>query len=267
MALKIGASEASSAIQRARERIEKSLAQLSSGARITRAADDAAGLALSEQLNATERALAQGQRNLSDGVSLTRTAEGALGEISEIVTRMRELAVQAGNGALAEGARDAVRREFEALGSEATRIANATEFGGRKLLNGELQGAGAVLLRDGTGSSGAVQVALEDSSAEGLGLAGLDPADPASLDALDAALRSVSSQRGDLGAIETRLESGLRNLESARENTAASLSRISDADVARSASELTRAQILEQAAVATRAQANVSAATALALLR
>ncbi len=266
MALTIGSNTSTTGLERAREAIAKRLNQLSSGQRITRAGDDAASLAISEGLRATERAFAQGQRNLSDGVSLARTAEGALAQVSDIVIRMRELTVQAGNGALGDSAKASIQAEFDQLAEEVTRISQAAEFNGRNLLNGDTSGAGAVTLRDGTGGNDVVQISLDDHSAQSLSVEGRDVTDPATLDALDDALNTISSTRGELGAVERRLESGIRNLETARENTAAANSRIRDVDFAMATAELATSQILEQLAVATAVQANISAFTALDLL-
>jgi len=267
MALTIGPNTPSSGLARARESVFKALDQLSSGQRITRAGDDAAGLAISEGLRAVERAFAQGQRNLSDGISLARTAEAALGQQSDIVSRMRELAVQAGNGALSDEQVSSIQNEFNQLAEEVTRISESTEFNNRKLLNGDASGAGAVTMRDGTGGNDVVQVSISDQSAQSLGVAGADVSDPATLDALDDALSAISATRAELGSVENRLESGIRNLETARENTAAANSRIRDADFAQVAAELARSQIMEQLSVATAVQSNIGAFTALELLR
>ena len=207
------------------------------------------------------------QRNLSDGINLARTAEGALAQVSDIVIRMRELTVQAGNGALGDSQKASIQAEFDQLAEEVTRISEATEFNGRKLLNGDASGAGAVTLRDGTGGDNVVQISVDDHSAQSLNVQGRDVTDPSTLDALDSALSTISSTRGELGAVERRLESGIRNLETARENTAAANSRIRDADFATAAAGLARNQILEQAAVAVAVQANISAFAALDLLR
>jgi flagellin len=267
MALTIGPSTPTTGIERARQQLRKALEQLASGSRINRAGDDAAGLAISEQLNAAERSYAQGQRNLSDGISVTRTAESALGQTSSIIGRLRELAVQAGNGALGDEAVAAIQQEYDVLSQEITRVSEATQFNGRKLLNGETSGGGAIMLRDGTGGNDVLQVAIGDHSAQALGVEGLSVSDPSTLDALDQALSSISTTRGDLGALEHRLESGIHNLQSIRENTAAARSRIQDTDFARAASERARSQIMERASIAAQVHANISAETVLGLLR
>jgi flagellin len=267
MSLKIGPHTTRSGVERAHEALQKAMAQLSSGSRITRAGDDAAGLAISEQLSAAERTYAQGQRNLSDGISVTRTAEGALGSVSEIATRMRELAVQAGNGALGDDAVATIQKEYDSLAQEVTRISGATEFSGRNLLNGDTSGGGSITLRDGSGGSGLVQVSIADHSAGALGVEGRNVSESSTLDAIDRALTTISTTRADLGAAERRLETGIRNLQTIRENTLAARSRVRDADFAEAASEHARGQILERASIATQAQANISAKTVLDLLR
>ena len=173
MALRIGGSGTSAnGLERARRQAQAALEKLSSGLRINRAADDAAGLAISENLKAAERAFNQGQRNLSDGISVARVAEGALGQQAELVSRMRELAVQAGNGALDDGAKNAIRQEFNTLRDEVDRISNATEFNGRKLLNGDIEGPNSIKLRDGTGSSDVIQISISDRRRLGSALLG-----------------------------------------------------------------------------------------------
>ena len=268
MATGIGSVRSVKDLAASQSALQRSLSRLGSGRRITQAADDAAGLAISEKLRATERAFAQAERNLADGIGLARTAEGALGQSTEIVSRLRELAVQAQNGALDDSARGAIQREFDQLTAEVTRISGATQFGGQKLLNGETDGAGALAIRDGSTSSsdGVVSISVPDSSAESLGIAGLRASDGATLDALDQALQTLSGSRGQLGAAETRLTSAIENTRVGRENTSAALSRIRDADVAQTAADRTRAQIQQQVQTAVQAQANLSAGAALALL-
>lgn len=268
MGLRInGNADPSDGIRRTQEALTKTLRQIGSAKRITQAGDDAAGLAISENLRAAERAFQQGVRNLSDGVSVARTADAAIGTSSELVSRMRELTVQAGNGTLSETAQGAIQSEFDALAEELTRVTGATEFNGQKLLNGDTSGSGAVTLRDGTGGDDVVQISIQDLSAEALGVDNLDVTDGATLDALDMALNTLAGARGELGAVESRLQSGIDNLESIRENTAAANSRIADVDIAEATADLAKSQILEQMQVSVQAQANISASMALSLLR
>jgi len=245
MRLGSGGSIGFGAMRRTQDLLLRDSARLASARRITRAGDDAAGLAISEQLRAAERSLRQGVRNFSDGVSLVRTAEGALASASDALVRMRELAVQAGNGTLGPAERAALQVEYDELAAEITRTSDATQFGGRRLLDGSLSAE----FTDGTGS--AIGVAVGDASAETLGVAGLDASDGATLDALDSALTQVSRSRADLGAIETRLESGIRNLSSHVGHLAQSRSRIADADYAESASDFARHGLLARAQIAT----------------
>ena len=266
MAIGIRPVSRSDALDRTQKALKKTFEQLSSLKRINTAQDDAASLAISQNLRAAERSFAQGERNLADGISVARTADGGLGSISDSLIRMRELTVQAGNGALDDSARGAIQTEFDALSAEITRTAGATQFAGRGLLNGESASPDSIQLRDGTGGE-VLEISLDSASAASLGVEGLDASDPGTLEAIDQALASVSSARGSLGAVESRLESGIRNLQNVRENTAAANSRITDVDVAQAAAELTRQQILQQMQLFVEAQANISAGRALQLLR
>jgi flagellin len=255
-------------IDTAQRDLQKSLAKLSSARRIDRAADDAAGLAISENLQAAVRSFRQGERNLSDGLSVARTAEGGLTEASEIVSRLRELSIQAQNGTVGEEGRAAIQNEFDQLTSELTRIAQTTRFNGRNLLNGESSGTDAITVRDGTDTSeDAVEISIDDVTAAGLGVDGLSASDGATLAQLDQALTTLSSTRASVGAAESRLSAGIANLRSVEENTEAARSRIQDTDFAATTAEKTRSQILLQSSVATQAQANISASAALSLLR
>jgi len=244
--------------------LERTFERLSSGKLLNRAADDAAALAISETLRAAERAFQQGLRNLSDGVSVVRTAEGGLSQASEITSRLRELAVQAGNSTVSEAGQNAIQAEFDQLTQELTRLSESTTFNGQKLLNGDTSGPDALTVRDGTASGDVVQVSIADQSAAGLGLTNLKATDADAIDKLDQALTQISSARGELGAAESRLQSGINNVQSIRENTAAANSRIRDTDFARAAADLTKSQILQQFQTAVQGQANVAASTALA---
>jgi flagellin len=267
MGLRINATKPLDALRQNQLRIERAFERLSSGKRINRASDDAAGLAISEKLRAVERALQQGQRNLGDGISLARTAEGGLSEISNTLGRLRELAVQAGNGTLGDAERNAIQAEMSQLTDEISRIAGATQFNGKTLLNGDASGAGAVTLRDGTGADEVVQISIADRSAEGIGVADLNVNDPDALQKIDDALSLVSGSRAELGSVEGRLRSAIRSLEVQHENIAAANSRIRDADIAAEAANRAKALLLQHMGVAMQAQANISASTALFLLR
>jgi len=252
------------ALFRVRERMARHLEQLASGERITAAAVDPAGLALSESLRAQIGSGGQGMRNLNDGVSALQIAEGALDESSRLLARMRELSVQAQNGTLGESGREAIRGEFEALSGELSRIAAVTRFGDRALLDGSLEEPEALEIRDGSGEP--VETSVEDRSAAALGVEGLDPADPATLDALDAAIGDVAASRASIGAAETRLLSSLQSRRVENESLSSAESRLRDADVAARTALLARDRVLEQAGIAARAHHRLDAASALQLL-
>ena len=259
--------------------LERSLDKLSSGLRITRASDDAAGLAISESLRAQIRGLRQAERNANDGISIIQTAEGSLNEISSILIRMRELGVQSSSsGAISNSERSFLQNEFSSLQSEITRIASATQFGGRTLLDGSLSGTGnAVNFQVGIFNDpnvDRISLSIGDATASALnveagsgGIAISTAASAqASLGTIDSAITAVASLRGDLGAAQNRLQSTINALQSQTENLSAANSRIRDVDVAAETAALTRAQVLQQAGIAVLAQANVSSQAALALL-
>ena len=265
-------------LARSQLELNKSLDRLSSGLRITRAGDDAAGLAISESLRAQIRGLAQAQRNANDGISVIQTAEGALNEISNILIRLRELAVQAASdGSVSNTERSFLQNEFSSLQSEITRIANATQFGGRVLLDGSLSGAGSSLtFQVGINNSASVDrisLNIGNATASGLTIQSSDAAVSTSaaaqnaLGKVDSALSAVSTVRGNLGAAQNRLQSTINNLASSIENLSSANSRIRDADIAAETAALTRAQVLQQAGIAVLAQANVSSQVALTLLQ
>ena len=258
--------------------LNRALDRLSSGLRITCAGDDAAGLAISESLRAQIRGLGQAQRNANDGISVIQTAEGALNEISNILIRLRELAVQsASEGSIGNAERSFLHNEFSSLQSEITRIANSTRFGGRVLLDGSLSGAGSALtFQVGIFNDAAVDritLNIGNATASGLSIQSSDAAvsttasAQAALEKIDSALSSVSLVRGNLGAASNRLQSTINNLASSIENLSAANSRIRDADIAAETAALTRAQVLQQAGIAVLAQANVSSQIALTLLQ
>jgi flagellin len=248
----------------------KSMEKLSSGLRINRAGDDAAGLAISENLKSDIRALDQAARNAADGISLVQTGEGALDEVSNILLRMKELGEQSLNGTLSDTDRGYLNSEYSALQSEITRISDSTEFNGVKLLNGS---GSTVKIQVGitTQSYDSVAITLSaDSDAAGLGLAaGVDTATNAAtaMDQIDAAIATVTSARSDFGAIQNRLESSIRNINNTSENLSAANSRIRDVDVAQETSRMTSYQILQQAGVAMLGQANMASGLALKLLQ
>jgi flagellin len=252
--------------------LDKSLEKLSSGFRINRAGDDAAGLAISENLKAQIRGLKQASRNAQDGVSLVQVAEGSLNEISSIMIRLRELAVQAASDTIGPVERQFLNVEYDQLISETDRIADGTEFNGTQLLSG----TGSILdFQVGTRNDPNIDrlsfdASKADANAAALGVNLTSVADKASaqnsLTAIDQAIVSVSAMRADFGAIQNRLQSTISNLAVSVENMAAANSRIRDVDVAEETAELTRNNILLNAGTSVLAQANQTAQTALTLL-
>lgn len=263
----IAAMSARRHLARATARVNKSLERLSSGLRINRAADDPAGLAISEGLKAQIRALDVATRNAGDGISMIQVAEGALGETSTLLIRMKELATQAQTGTLTNAQRGHLDTEFQSLLAEVTRIAEGTSFNGQYPLDGS---AGQVGIHAGIGGGASAINAEFGSSytADGLGLAGLSIAtvDGSVLDSLEAAANLVNSGRAGMGAVHNRLESSIRLNMNLAENLSAANSRIRDVDIAREMSELTSAQILQQVAVSILSQANQAPSLALRLM-
>ena len=245
--------------------------KLSSGLRINKAGDDAAGSAISSQLTAQEQGLKQANRNANDGVSLIQTAEGAMGEMTGIVQRMRELSVQAAN----EGTMDTTERgyldqEFQLLEAELDRIVNVTEYNGQKLVDGNVStGVSFQVGMNNTGND-RISVSIANSSSTSLGLndEGLTTAAGAqkAIAALDTALQTINTTRGTLGATQNRLEVTMSNLSNMHENIASANSRIKDVDVAEESASFTRSQILSQAGTSMLAQANSLPQSALSLI-
>jgi flagellin len=252
--------------------LDKSLERLSSGYRINRAGDDAAGLAISENLRAQIRGLKQAARNAQDGVSLIQVAEGALNEISSILIRLRELGVQAASDTIGPVERQFLNVEYDQLLQEIDRIAAGTEFNGTPLLSG----TGSILdFQVGTRNDPNVDrisfdASKADASTAALGVNLSSVADKASaqnsLAAVDEAIVAVSAMRADFGAIQNRLQSTIANTHVSIENMSAANSRVRDTDVAEETAEMTRNNILTQAGVAVLSQANQTANSALTLL-
>jgi flagellin len=247
----------------------KSLEKLSSGFRINRAADDAAGLAISEGLRSQVGGLKVAVRNAQDGVSVVQTAEGALTEVHSILQRMRDLAVQASNdGALGDTDKAKADAEYQALALELDDIANKTSFNGTKLLDGNYTNK---VFQVGANSGDELQVSIGDMKAATLMTAVGDIKTQATaktaLGSLDTAIGKVSTERAGLGAVQNRLEHKINNLNVAIENLSASESRIRDTDMAAEMVDFTRAQILSQAGTAMLAQANQAPQGVLRLLQ
>lgn len=251
----------------------KSLEKLSSGLRINRAADDAAGLAISEGLRSQVGGLTVAARNAQDGISVIQTAEGSLNEVTSILQRVRDLAVQAGNDSNNADSRAAIQTEVTALSDELTRISASTNFNGISLAN---TAAAATPLTFQVGAGGTagvdtIDVTLTDVSAVATAVAGLTFTDStsalASITALDTQIKNVSTSRADLGAQQNRFESVIKNLAVSKENLTAAGSRIRDTDMAEEMVKFTRSNILSQAGTAMLAQANQSNQGVLQLLR
>lgn len=252
--------------------MNQSMARLSSGQRINQAADDAAGLAISEQLKGQIRGLRQAARNANDGISLVQVAEGGLNEVSNMLIRLRELAVQSSSDTIGDTERKFIDVEYQQLKSEIQRIAEVTTFNGRDLLNGT---GGVIDIQVGTHNDSfkdriSFNTSAANSSLEALGIMAEAVATKenaqTSIDAIDKAIVSVNAIRANFGAMQNRLTSTTANLAVADENLSAANSRIRDADVASESAELMRSNILSQAGVSILGQANNMSQMALKLL-
>lgn len=258
-----------------RQLLDRSIERLSSGYRINHAGDDAAGLAISEKLRAKTRGLVQAQRNASDGVSLIQVAEGGLDEVQNILVRLRELGVQAASDTIGANERRYLDEEYQSLKSEIDRIANSTEFNGTFLLDGTGGSLDFQVNTGGLNLLGVDRISFDafklDANADKLGIedVGVLTKHDAqrSLASIDGALENVSSTRGELGAIQNRLESTIRNISISVENLSAARSRIKDVDVADETAELSKHNILMQSGISVLAQANSIPQMALNLLK
>lgn len=254
------------------ERQANSLNKLSSGARITKAGDDAAGLAISEKLKGSIRSLQQANRNANDGISLIQTAEGGINEVSNILLRLRELSVQAASDTVGDVERSFTDKEFQQLKSEVDRISQVTKFNGRQLLNGSGETLDFQVGIENNPEHDRLQYATSMSDVT-LGKLGLTDTGTMSkqnaqenLAKIDMAIQGVNENRASLGALQNRLSSTVNNLGITTENLAAANSRIRDVDMASETSELTKQSILSQAGTAVLSQANSSQNQALKLL-
>jgi flagellin len=266
----------------ANEALNDTYQKLSSGQRINKASDDAAGLAIADSLKANQRVASVAIRNANDGISTVAIADGALNEIGNVLSRLAELSEQSANGTFSTTQRSALQNEFSALGSEIERIATVTSFNGVKLLSGgasvvlqvgfDSQSTSQISITNVSGTLTALGLAGSGSSALSYSISGASITDGQSaarlaLDAVNNAISSLASTRGNLGAAESRLRVSINNLQVARENFASAESRIRDVDVASEAAELTRLGILQQAGASILAQANQQPQLALTLLR
>ncbi len=255
-----------------RASLSKNMERLASGSRINTAGDDAAGLAISENLRAQVRGLKQAKRNAQDGVSLIQVSEGGLNEVTNILIRLRELAIQSASDTVGDRERSFTDREFQALKAEVDRIAMSTNFNGTPLLNGR---AGIFEIQVGTGNNPLTDRIVYDGqnadiSLEALRMTGESVAtkqgSQLTLSVIDDAISQVSKVRSDLGAMQNRLQSTINNLAVNEENMTAANSRIRDADLAEEVSEMTKNNILMQAGISVLGQANSAAQSVLKLL-
>ncbi len=251
---------------------QSSLEKISSGTRIAKAADDSAGLAIASKMTADIRSLRQDNRNANDGISLVQVAEGGMNEVGNILTRFRELSIQAASDTLGDKERGFINKEMMQLKSEVDRISKTTEFNGRKLLSGE---GDKLEIQIGLNNSPendrfTYDVSKQNISSEALGVGDINTmtkqAAQENLVKIDGAIKNLSENRADLGALQNRLSSSVSNLATYEENLSAAKSRIYDVDVASETSELTKSNILSQAGTAILSQANNNAMGALKLL-
>jgi flagellin len=279
----VGASVAQAALAKNARELNTAMTQLSTGQRINSAGDDASGLAITNRMTSQINGLGAAIKNANDAISMIATAEGALDEVTDMLQRMRELAVQAGTGSMTSNDRTYLNDEFAALRSEIDRIADNTEWNGNTILNGTAGGTGASSVAFQIGVDGGQTISVDfgnmtdGSSGDMNGIsssvitgttaaAGASNAS-AAISALDTAIENVSTQRSTFGAGSNRLEHALDNLTNVKTNAEASRSRILDTDYAESTSELARTQIIQQAGTAMLAQANQLPQTVLALLQ
>lgn len=250
----------------------ETLSKLSSGTRIVRAADDAAGLAISEKMKAQIRGVNQAERNANDGISLIQTAEGGLSEVSNILIRLRELAVQSASDTVGDSERKFTDLEYQNLKQEIERISQVTQFNGKKILNGEGDKYDFQIGYNNNDfqdrikyDASVINSTLGNLALEALNVSNKEDAQ-GSLAAIDTALQTVSGQRAELGAVQNRLTSTIQNLQVAAENMSAANSRIRDTDFAQESANNTKLNILTQAGTSVLAQSNSQGSSALKLI-
>ena len=243
---------ATNAIKRAESSLNSSIEKLSSGLRINKAADDAAGLAVSEKMRSQIRGLDMAKRNIQDGISLVQTAEGAMDEIHNMLQRLRELAVQSANGIYTDTDKDNIQAEADELIAQIDEIANNSNFNGVNLLDGQAD----IDIQVGVNSGDKITITAVNVTTAELGIDTLDIDDAATLGTLDDAIDKVSTERATLGATQNRLEHTLANVTNTHENLTASESRIRDVDMAAEMSNYSAKNVLLQAGISIAAQAN-----------
>jgi len=253
-------------------KVQQSLLHISSGSRINSASEDAAGLALSDKMESKIRSIRQDVRNANDGISLVQVAEGGMAEIGNILTRFRELSIQAATDTIGDSERGIIDREMQTMKAEVGRLSASTEFNGRKLLNGE---GGMFEFQIGMHNNPqedrfALDTSKTNVSLDHLGIDGISAQDKDSarnsLDQIDMAIKTVSENRADLGSLQNRFQTAINSLGNYDENLSAARSRIHDADIAYEASELTKNNILAQAGMSVLSQANQNTSMAMKLI-
>ncbi|ABA88363.1 flagellin [Syntrophotalea carbinolica DSM 2380] len=262
-------------LSKSQSSLSNSMQRLSSGLRINSAKDDAAGLAISDRMSAQIKGMNQAVRNSNDAISFAQTAEGALGEMTNILQRMRELSVQSANGTNSTDDRTALNSEFGELKNELDRIVDTTKFNGQNLLDGTYSASDAAVFQVGANAGEKISVAIGNmdtnalsgggTTVNGATIASAGGASTA-IASIDGALNQVDSLRGNLGAKQNRFESTIANLNNVSENLSAARSRIVDADIATETSQMTKMNILQQAGVSILAQANQTPQLALSLI-
>jgi len=243
--------------------LSTSMERLSSGLRVNSAKDDAAGLAIADRMTSQIRGMTVATRNASDGISMAQTAEAAMGEITNTMQRMRDLAVQSANdGAVTPADRDKLHAEFQQLNDELTRIVTSTEFNGKKIINGDLSGGVDIQVGANTGTDNQIAISVPDlattlASVTGAVITGVSGGNSLSaIRRIDTAIEAIDTSRAKLGAVQNRFTTTISNLQSSIENQSAARSRIMDADFATETAALSRNQILQQAGTAMLSQAN-----------
>ncbi len=262
----IGSLNAQRNLNSSQNALNTSMRRLSSGLRINSAKDDAAGLAISDRMTSQIRGLNQAVRNANDGISMAQTAEGALQETTNLLQRMREIAVQAANDTNTDEDRLSLDAEFQQLTAEIDRIAGQTQFNNKPLLDG----SASAKFHIGANQGQTISIGIGNMNTATIGATGnvkSQSAADTAIKAMDTAISKVDVARGDLGAVQSRLESTIANLTNVSENIAASRSRIMDADIAMETSSLTKSNILQQAGISVLAQANQQPQLALSLLQ
>jgi flagellin len=276
MGLRIATNVASEFVQKNLKKVsqsaEESLNKLSSGKRITKASDDAAGLAIAQTLKSETKSVRMATQNANNAISVVQTAEGGLGEISNIMTRLRELTIQSASDTVSDNERGFIDKEYQQLLQEQDRIAQTTEFSGINLLNGE--GPAEMDFQVGIKGSETSRITFDSSeanaSADNLGVSGTSVETKedarASIENLDEAMNSVSGYRATLGSVQSRLQSSISNLETTAANQEATRSKIEDVDVALESSKLASAQVVKAAGISTLSQANNIPSSAIRLI-